>query len=86
MKSVQYVYLFIANPNDVYISTCRQTSSLTSGRDVAISSPSTSRGRSGVASSSTTDRHRPTASERRRKARQDPLPDPIEESEEDVAS
>ena len=64
----------------------RHGSSSTSGRDCAISSPSTSRVRSGVVSSSTADRHRSTASERRRKARHDPSLDPIEESEEDVAS
>ena len=39
-----------------------------------------------MVSSSTTDRHRPTASKRKRKALQDPSPNPIEESEEDVAS
>ena len=60
--------------------------SSTLGRGGAISSPSTLRGRSGVASSSTTDLHRPIASEQRCKARHDPSPDPIEKSEEDVAS
>ena len=64
---------------------CR-CSSLTLGSDGAISSLLTSRGRSGVVSSSTIDRHRPTASKRRCKARQYPSPDPIKESEEDVAS
>ncbi|XXG73523.1 hypothetical protein AAC387_Pa07g2428 [Persea americana] len=64
----------------------RRGSSSTLGRDGAISGPLTSRGRSGVASSSTTDRNRPTASAQRRKAQQDPSPDPVEESEEDVAS
>ena len=64
----------------------RSGSSSTLGRDGAISSPSTSQGRSGVVSSSTTYRHRPTAFERRRKARQNPSSDPIKESEEDVAS
>ncbi|RWR98345.1 serine/threonine-protein phosphatase 7 long form [Cinnamomum micranthum f. kanehirae] len=39
-----------------------------------------------MASSSATDRHRPMASERSRKAQQDPISDPIEESEEDVAT
>ena len=39
-----------------------------------------------MASSSTIDLHSHTASERRRKARQDPSPDPIEELEEDVGS
>lgn len=39
-----------------------------------------------MVSSFITDRHRPTALERRRKARQDPSLDPIEELEEDVAS
>ena len=64
----------------------RHGSSSTSGRDGAFSSPSTSPSWSGVASSSKTDHHRHTASERRRKAQQDPSPDPIVESEEDVAS
>ncbi|RWR85184.1 serine/threonine-protein phosphatase 7 long form [Cinnamomum micranthum f. kanehirae] len=88
-KYVQYVYLVIANSNDVYFSMpprrVRRASSSTSGRDDAISSPSTSRDRSGIVSSSTTDHHRSTASERRRKAQQDPSPDPIDELEEDVA-
>ena len=79
---IQMMYIFKHMPPR----RIRRDSSSTSGCGGAISSPSTSEGRSGVATSSTTDRHRPTASEQRRKAQQDPNPDPIEESKEDVAS
>ena len=64
----------------------RRGSSSTSGSGDAISSASTSRVRSGVANSSTTNRYRSTASERRHKAQRDLSSDPIEELEEDVAS
>ena len=56
------------------------------GAIVLLVAPSTSQGRSRVVSSSTTDRHKLTASEQRRKAGQDLSPDPMEESEEDGAS